>query len=246
LLFLPALADFTDKSGGLEFLMRGTDKAALQNFVEKHATYHGAICVLTSTMSKRGQEEETEAAGEVGSNTTFGSWHEICIAIHAMKTGSALFWRKRAQVIISALLILGIAAAIMIPARTLRGAFVRNGTFFLAEPDLATPIFSSALMVQHLNATLHDFAEFAGYDQFRVRLEAGGAPEVVSSARFSGALFPLLKIEVLLEEKTSAEHLYIGEALWERRFSRDPKVIGRSIRINGQPYVIAGITRANR
>ncbi|HEV8542059.1 MAG TPA: ABC transporter permease [Verrucomicrobiae bacterium] len=192
-------------------------------------------------MSKKGQEE-----GEQGAmDGRISCWHGICLPIETMKTGVSLFWRKRAQVIVSALLILGITVAIITPQRTAGASRASRKTFSVTEPDLATPVFSSPCMVQHLNAVLHDYAEFAGYDQFLVRLETGGSVEVVSTVKYSGALFPLLGIELLKAERSAAEHVFISESLWERSFSRDPQTVGQLIRINGQEYLIAGITRAH-
>ncbi len=33
----------------------------------------------------------------------------------------------------------------------------------------------------------------------------------------------------------------LGEALWRRRFSSDPAIAGRLVRLNGQPYTVAGV-----
>ena len=38
--------------------------------------------------------------------------------------------------------------------------------------------------------------------------------------------------------------IVLSHAFWTRRFQQDPSVIGRSVRINGQPFVIAGVAAA--
>ena len=38
--------------------------------------------------------------------------------------------------------------------------------------------------------------------------------------------------------------IVLSHAFWTRRFKQDPSVIGRSVRINGQPFVIAGVAAA--
>ena len=36
----------------------------------------------------------------------------------------------------------------------------------------------------------------------------------------------------------------LGHALWQRRFGADPSVIGRAIRLDGEPYVVVGVMPA--
>jgi putative ABC transport system permease protein len=37
----------------------------------------------------------------------------------------------------------------------------------------------------------------------------------------------------------------LGEAVWRRRFSADPSIVGRAVRLNGQPYTVVGVVADN-
>lgn len=74
-------------------------------------------------------------------------------------------------------------------------------------------------------------------------------PERLETARVSPALFPLLGVSPALgrtfraEEETAGRDrvVLISDALWQRRFGRDPSVIGRAITLNDEPYTVVGV-----
>jgi putative ABC transport system permease protein len=37
----------------------------------------------------------------------------------------------------------------------------------------------------------------------------------------------------------------LGEAVWRRRFSADPSIVGRAVRLNGEPYTVVGVVADN-
>lgn len=43
------------------------------------------------------------------------------------------------------------------------------------------------------------------------------------------------------EEGRNFDRVILADALWRARFARDPAVIGRRIRINGEPLLVIGI-----
>ena len=47
------------------------------------------------------------------------------------------------------------------------------------------------------------------------------------------------------DDGPSPRVLLLGEALWRRRFSSDPSIVGRLVRLNGQPYTVVGIVADN-
>jgi putative ABC transport system permease protein len=83
-------------------------------------------------------------------------------------------------------------------------------------------------------------------------LSGDGPPETLNGAQFSANIFSLLRLHPILgrdflpEEEVPGKHrvALISEGLWQRRFGRDPKVIGRTIRLNLEPYVIVGVMPA--
>lgn len=76
-----------------------------------------------------------------------------------------------------------------------------------------------------------------------------GEPERVGTILMSSGLLPMLGAHPLLGRLfTSAEDTpgqgpvaILMDATWQRRFGGDPGVVGRSITLNGAPYVVAGV-----
>jgi putative ABC transport system permease protein len=80
-------------------------------------------------------------------------------------------------------------------------------------------------------------------------LRADGASEVVYGELVSGSYFDTLGIRpatghlfTAAESDRGAEPVVvISDHLWQRRFGRDPAVLGRSVLLNDQPYTIVGV-----
>jgi putative ABC transport system permease protein len=43
------------------------------------------------------------------------------------------------------------------------------------------------------------------------------------------------------DDGLSPRVVLLGEAVWRRRFSADPSIVGRAVRLNGQPYTVVGV-----
>jgi putative ABC transport system permease protein len=114
----------------------------------------------------------------------------------------------------------------------------------------------------------HVFAETAAADEYRsVNLTqsastakgssgTGGAttePEVLSSAAVSPNYFSVLGVSAPLgrtfldgDDQPGHDHvLILSHDLWERRFGSDPGIVGRTIRLNRENYVVVGVMPAN-
>ncbi|HLK68910.1 MAG TPA: ABC transporter permease [Bryobacteraceae bacterium] len=80
-------------------------------------------------------------------------------------------------------------------------------------------------------------------------LTGDGEPERVGAVRVSSNLFSMLGARPLhgrlfVTDEDSPGHTptaVLSYALWARRYGSDPAIVGRSILINGQPYLVAGI-----
>jgi putative ABC transport system permease protein len=76
-----------------------------------------------------------------------------------------------------------------------------------------------------------------------------GEPMRLLGARVSANLFPLLRVSPRLGRMFTAEENEIGRqrvvllshGLWERRFGRDPRVVGRTINLGGEPHEVVGV-----
>ena len=80
-------------------------------------------------------------------------------------------------------------------------------------------------------------------------LTGEGEPERVGVIRVSSNLLPMLGVVPAYGRLLAPEEDLPGrpatalltEGMWARRYGRDPRTIGKSITINGQPYEVAGV-----
>ena len=80
-------------------------------------------------------------------------------------------------------------------------------------------------------------------------LTGEGEPERLSGMRVSADYFHVLDVAAALgrtflpgEDLTGHPQVVIlSHGLWQRRFAADPNVIGKTVRLNGEPHTVAGI-----
>jgi predicted permease len=107
---------------------------------------------------------------------------------------------------------------------------------------------SSAELLDYI-AGNETFAEMAGYSILSLNLTGEGEPRRIQAARVSPSLFRLLGVSPLAGRGFSAEEDEVGknrvvvlsEALWRRQFAADPRIIGRVVRLDEQPYTVIGV-----
>jgi len=76
-----------------------------------------------------------------------------------------------------------------------------------------------------------------------------GDPERLRMRRVSAGFTSTLQVQPILgrtfgpdDDKVGAERaVLLGEGFWERRFARDPQVIGEQMTLDGEPYTIIGV-----
>ncbi|HEV2248203.1 MAG TPA: ABC transporter permease, partial [Terriglobia bacterium] len=86
----------------------------------------------------------------------------------------------------------------------------------------------------------------------RLNLTGRGDPERLSAQMATASLFPLLGVNALEGHTfTSDEDRYGGPAVvllsygfWQRNFGGTPNILGKTIRLNDQPYTVTGILPA--
>jgi predicted permease len=84
-----------------------------------------------------------------------------------------------------------------------------------------------------------------------LRIAEGGV-ERCPAARVTGPFFELLRVRPLLGRVLTADDArpgaspvaVISERLWRDSFAADPKVVGRTVKLNGQSYAIVGVAPA--
>jgi putative ABC transport system permease protein len=79
-----------------------------------------------------------------------------------------------------------------------------------------------------------------------------GSIETAERQSTSANFFDVLEVVPLVGRTFKAEDdgpsprvVLLGEAVWRRRFSADPSIVGRAVRLNGQPYTVVGVVGAD-
>jgi predicted permease len=100
---------------------------------------------------------------------------------------------------------------------------------------------------------LSSFDQLSLLDYSQAVLTRAGEPERVTQVRCSANLLPSLGFQPQLgrgfredEDRPGNEHVaLISDSLWERRFHRDPNLLGKSVTLDGQAYAITGVLPAD-
>ncbi len=95
-------------------------------------------------------------------------------------------------------------------------------------------------------------ARVAGYRFWGVTLDKSGRPpENLNALRVSASFFPTLGMQPEMgrlftaDEDSPGHHvIIISHATWQAQFGGDPSVIGRTVRIDGEPTTIIGVMPA--
>jgi putative ABC transport system permease protein len=110
----------------------------------------------------------------------------------------------------------------------------------------------SYLQYRDLNARSRTTRGLTAFDNAALSISTGGEPRVSGGMIVSGNYFAVLgalpqrgRFFVADEDGsgTSRYAVVVSDAFWRSRLGSDPEVIGRTIRINGQPFTIIGVTR---
>ena len=98
----------------------------------------------------------------------------------------------------------------------------------------------------------NSMAELAGYSSAPINVSVDGPPEPSLQGQLvSGNYFSLLGVSPVVgraigldDDRVPSGHpvAMLSHGYWERRFARDPSVVGRTIRFSGTPFTIIGVT----
>ncbi|MFL5313132.1 MAG: ABC transporter permease [Myxococcales bacterium] len=97
-----------------------------------------------------------------------------------------------------------------------------------------------------LRAQARSFAGLAAFRNVGFNLIGGDAAEHVDGAIVSRDFFEVLGTRPLLGRTFTAapggpREAMLGESLWRRRYSAWPGIVGQTITMNGEPFVVAGV-----
>ena len=111
--------------------------------------------------------------------------------------------------------------------------------------------------MQDLRERSRTMSAIAGYFAFYGAgdnlLSGRGEPERLSGVPVSDNFFNVLGVKPALGRTFTAEEcawngpkaVMLGYPLWERRFNRDPNIVGTALTINDEPYTVVGVLPAS-
>ncbi|HSP94458.1 MAG TPA: ABC transporter permease [Thermoanaerobaculia bacterium] len=93
------------------------------------------------------------------------------------------------------------------------------------------------------------FERMGAADNWVPNLTGGAQPESVQAVRVTSDILPMLGVRPLYgrvflpeEEEPGKEHeVVLSHRLWQRRYAGDPKIVGQSIVLNGEPHMVVGV-----
>ena len=92
------------------------------------------------------------------------------------------------------------------------------------------------------------FESVGSFQDKHVAISGHGEPERITAARVSASLFPMLGAQPILgrtftpEEDAPGHPLaLLSYSLWQRRFGGDAGIVGQTIQLDRQPYVVIGV-----
>ncbi len=107
----------------------------------------------------------------------------------------------------------------------------------------------TALEYQDYRDRNRSFSQVASYEEAGFNLSGEGLPLRVNAASMSASAFPLLGVSPELgrtftdeEARAGAENVAVlSHALWEREYSRDPNIVGKTLKLDEKPYTVVGV-----
>lgn len=96
------------------------------------------------------------------------------------------------------------------------------------------------------------FSDMAAFREMKLEEAGAGHPQHVSTGFASANLFPMLGVRAQLgrsflsqEERQDSDHVAVlSDAYFERRFHRDPSVVGKTVTLSGDVYTVIGVLPA--
>ena len=99
----------------------------------------------------------------------------------------------------------------------------------------------------HDNQT--NFEDLGAFTDDNFNLTGLGEPERISCAQVTASLFNTLGVQPVTGRVFTAEEdkpgtnnvAIVSEAFWQRRYGRDPSILGKTLTLNDKPYTIVGV-----
>ncbi|HJP93191.1 MAG TPA: ABC transporter permease [Pyrinomonadaceae bacterium] len=93
------------------------------------------------------------------------------------------------------------------------------------------------------------FQDIGAYGPDDINMTGGGEPEHLDGQLVTANVFSILGVEPALgrtflanEDQPGQDRVVVlSDALWQRRFNRDPSIINRNITLNGESFTVVGV-----
>lgn len=181
-------------------------------------------------------------------------WHDVLFATRLLRKSPSF----TAAVVLTLALGVGVNTAVfsVVNAIILRPLPVRDGDrlVVIASQNTSNRTLRGISFsdLQDYRAATHDvFEDIAGYSVgFLGLAPQGGRPERVLVSWITGNYFRLLDVRPVLGRVIRPDEggrgradavVVLGYSAWQRRFGGDRSVIGKIVRVNGQPCTIVGV-----
>jgi predicted permease len=107
----------------------------------------------------------------------------------------------------------------------------------------------SVALFEEIRARSRAIEQMAFLDHRDYQMTGGAEPVRVVAARVTASFFPLLGVSaaqgrVLVEDENQAGRTSVAvltEAFWRSRLGADPNIIGRTLRLDGEPVTVVGV-----
>ena len=114
----------------------------------------------------------------------------------------------------------------------------------LPEPDPVTGPVGTTELAQYA-AQNTTFVGFAAYDLGTRHLDGPDGPERLTAISADREFFALLGVDPVVGRTFLPDDpldvVVISGRLWQRRFSRDPALVGRKVTLDGRPFTVIGV-----
>ncbi|HYC59352.1 MAG TPA: ABC transporter permease [Thermoanaerobaculia bacterium] len=114
----------------------------------------------------------------------------------------------------------------------------------LDEPDAEPNRVSPANYTEWTRQTTRLFSSLGAAFDWELSMTGQGEPEVIRAGHASGTLFRTLGAKPVLGrviERDDDPITVLSYAFWQRKFGGDPRVLGRTVQIDGVAHTIAGV-----
>ena len=120
----------------------------------------------------------------------------------------------------------------------------------MTDPSAPQTLFLlSPIEVVRLQQQARTLEQIEAFSPTEMALNTGGSPETLKVGAVSPGFLRLFGLQSTIGRDFTAEEdaqrlpvTVLDGGTWTRRFGRDPNIVGQTIRLDGAPYVVIGVT----